>query len=174
MVQPGQVLIYPIEVAVVADGEVPHPAGAVLRSVSAGYGGVQAAGGSQETGGGECGGSGPSAGGRVPEQVLAGGVDDRGLVAASDGRSYLSVSWCRRTAVTGSALVRPVLTLVARTLSPALSWLMGITVPEASRTFVLAVKLWPQFSLTPESATTTLPERVPPSAIKLSLDLVIS
>src|SRR5215469_12083039 len=40
-------------------------------------------------------------------------------------RSYLSVSWWTRTAVTVSGLVFPVLVLVAMTLSPTLSLLIG-------------------------------------------------
>jgi hypothetical protein len=45
--------------------------------------------------------------------------------------------------VTGSACVCPVFVLVARTLSPGLSWLIGIAAPVASRTLVPAVKLSP-------------------------------
>lgn len=45
--------------------------------------------------------------------------------------------------MTGSAWVLPVLVLVARTLSPGLSWLIGIAAPVASRTLVPAVKLSP-------------------------------
>jgi len=42
-----------------------------------------------------------------------------------------------------SALVLPVLVLVARTLSPGFSWLMGTAMPVASRTLVPAAKLSP-------------------------------
>src|SRR5215469_6421577 len=54
-------------------------------------------------------------------------------------RLYRSWSWLTSTAATVSALVLPVLVLVARTLSPGLRLEIGFDVPPARSTRVLAV-----------------------------------
>src|ERR1700678_2073910 len=58
-------------------------------------------------------------------------------------RSYRSVSWWTRTAVTVSAWALPDLVLTALTLSPTFSREVGIAFPEASSTPVAAVNDWP-------------------------------
>src|SRR5258708_6703135 len=86
------------------------------------------------------------------------------------------VSWWTRTAATISGCVLPVLTLVARTLSPGLSWLIGTVLPPASSTLVDAVKLRPQDAaassarLPPSSAATLRPSsaRSPPPSSSAS------
>jgi len=66
--------------------------------------------------------------------------------------------------VTVSALFVPVFVSVARTFSPALSWLMGTATPVVSRTLVAAAKLCP-----PQLGSSSSPERAAVSSAVLWL-----
>jgi hypothetical protein len=80
---------------------------------------------------------------RIPEQVAGGGADDGGAAAGFDGEVVEVGVVVDEDGGDASGWVVPVFVLVARTLSPGLSWLMGIAAPEASRTLVPAEKELP-------------------------------
>src|SRR5581483_2805452 len=70
-------------------------------------------------------------------------------------RSYRFVSWWTMTTETVSGRVWPVLVLVARTLSPGFRLAMGTALPEASRTRVPGVKLFPPTTQDSAASSTT-------------------
>jgi hypothetical protein len=68
--------------------------------------------------------------------------------------------------MTASAWVLPVLLLVASTLSPGFSWLIGMATPVASRTLVPAVKdMPPQVAVSARSvlSSAALADQTPPT-----------
>jgi hypothetical protein len=77
-----------VEVVVAGDSEVPHPPGDLLRRVAVegggGGGGGAACGRAQAGAVSECCGLDPAVGGLIPEQVVAGGIDDRGAAVSAD------------------------------------------------------------------------------------------
>jgi hypothetical protein len=80
---------------------------------------------------------------RVPEQVPGGGVDDLGAAAGLDLQVVQVGVVMDQDGGDGLGWSLPVLVSLARTVSPALSWLIGTVLPLASRTRVPAVKLFP-------------------------------
>src|SRR6266702_6269787 len=72
-------------------------------------------------------------------------------------RSYRLVSWWTMTTLIVSALVRPVLVLVASTFSPGFSEEMGTAFPLASSTLVAAAKLNPPVTHDSAASLTALP-----------------
>jgi hypothetical protein len=75
-----------------------------------------------------------------PEQMVTGGVDDRGAAVSADLEVVEVGVVVTRTAAMVSAWILQVAMLVASTFWPGRSWLMGTATPLASRTLVPAVK----------------------------------